>query len=79
MDNPDEIFEEKDREGDKLFYYLKTFVDNRLGNFFYVVISMKNKDANEEVLYPIISFPTNDYNLFNQYRHGDKKLGVIKN
>ena len=79
MDEPDEIYEIKDREGDRLFYYLKTIVDHKLGNFFYIVISMKNKEANEEVLYPIISFPTNDYTLFNQYRTGDKKLGVIKN
>jgi hypothetical protein len=79
MDNPDEIFEEKDREGDRLFYYLKTIVDHKLGNFFYIVITMKNKDSGEEVLYPIISFPTNDYKLYNQYRHGDKRLGVIKN
>lgn len=79
MDNPDEIFEEKDHFGDRLLYYLKTFVDHHFGIFFYIVICMKNKDANEEVLYPILSFPTNDYALYNQYRHGDKKLAVIKN
>lgn len=79
IETPDEIYEMKDRDGDRLIYFLKTIVDKKFGNFFYVVIAMKNKQDNEEMLYPIISFPTNNFAQFNQYRIGEKKLSQVKN
>jgi hypothetical protein len=78
--NPDEIYELKDREGDKLTHFLKSFVDSKFGSFFYVVIGMKKiNSSQEEMFYPILSFPTNDISIFQDFRKGDRVLSPIKN
>lgn len=82
LTNPDEIFEKKDREGDRLTHFLKSFVDKKYGSFFYVVIGMKkvtNQESGEELFYPILSFPTNDMGLFKDFRVGERIHGLIKN
>jgi len=80
LTNPDEIYELKDRDGDMLFHYLKSFMDHDLGDYFYVIVGLKKSNPDGEVsVYPILTFPTNDLKLFQEFRKGEKVLAIVKN
>jgi hypothetical protein len=82
LDLPDEVFERKDNEGDKLFTYIKTFSKGALGeeSFFYIVICLKrNTDVTSVNIYPILAIPTIDIKMCQEFRGGTKLSGPIKN
>lgn len=75
LDTPDEVFEKKDKEGDVLFTYIKSYA-----NFFYIVTCLKRKDIGENVnVYPILGLPTNDLELCQEFRGGTRLTGPLKN
>ncbi len=75
LDHHDEVFEKKDKEGDVLFTYIKSY-----SNFFYIVICLKRKeDASLVNVYPILGLPTNDLDLCQEFRGGIKLSGPLKN
>lgn len=75
LDTPDEVFEKKDKEGDVLFTYIKSYA-----NFFYIVTCLKRKDVGENVnVYPILGLPTNDLELCQEFRGGTRLTGPLKN
>ncbi|MFZ4713597.1 MAG: hypothetical protein ACOYL6_07795 [Bacteriovoracaceae bacterium] len=83
IDVPDEVFSFDDEEGDELFVYLKGHAQGGV-TFYYIVLctklNMNQKDnTQEEVLYPILSFPTLDGKLYRQYCRGEKISGNLKN
>ncbi len=81
LEEPDEIFKYNDEEGDTLLTYVKSYQKDKQ-NFFYIVICMKvdmRESANEEVLIPIVSFPSQDKDLYIKYAHGERISGNIKN
>lgn len=72
---PDEIFEEKDQDGDELVNYIKTFGKNTYSesNFYYIISCMKYKKANGTIeIHPVLAFPTIDLEICNQFRCGKK-------
>ncbi len=81
LDSPDEVFESKDNEGDVFFVYIKSFIkDNQ--NFFYIISCLKRKDtetSDEVNVFPVLAFPTNDMNLFQEFRSGARITGPLKN
>lgn len=80
LSNPDEIYEIKDREGDLNFNYLKSFMDENIGNYFYVIVCLKvSHEKGETNVFPIMSFPTIDSNLFMKFRIGKKTLSLLSN
>lgn len=75
LDQHDEVFEKKDKEGDVLFTYIKSYA-----NFFYIVICLKRKEDTSLVnVYPILGLPTNDLELCQEFRGGIKLAGPLKN
>jgi hypothetical protein len=80
LENPDEIYELKDREGDFVFHYLKSFMDQKIGSFFYIIVGLKKIIGQSDInVYPILTFPTKDLDLYKKFRAGTKVLSVIKN
>ncbi|MDO9183532.1 MAG: hypothetical protein Q7U04_14045 [Bacteriovorax sp.] len=81
IENPDEVFENKDYEGDLLFIYIKSYIkDNE--NYFYIISCLKRKEndeSNEVNVFPILAFPTNDLDLYSGFRIGKKIAGHINN
>lgn len=78
--NPDEIYETKDSEGDLNCHYLKSFMDEIVGNYFYVLVCLKiTNERNEINIFPIMSFPTIDPNLFMKFRTGSRVMSILSN
>jgi hypothetical protein len=82
LETPDEVFESKDNEGDVFFVYIKSFIQDG-ANFFYIISCLKRKDmeTNDEVnVFPVLAFPTNDMDLYREFRSGAKiSAGPLKN
>lgn len=79
LDSPDEVFEKKDKEGDMVFTYIKTF---RRGDetFYYIVICLKRMAESETVnVYPILAMPTTDMKMCQEFRGGTRLSGPLKN
>ncbi|MBC7714193.1 MAG: hypothetical protein H7177_12690 [Rhizobacter sp.] len=82
LELPDEVFEKKDNEGDKLFTYIKSFSKGAHGeeSFFYIVICLRrNTDATTVNVYPILAIPTTDIKMCQEFRGGTRLSGPIKN
>ncbi len=81
LEEPDEIFRYKDEVGDVLLTYIKSYRKNKK-TFFYIVVCMKieaPEEITDEVLVPIVSFPSQDTNLYLKYAQGERISGNIKN
>jgi hypothetical protein len=81
IEDPDEVVEIIDESGDKLFHYIKSYQDQG-ETFFYIVVCIKideDKMKDEEILIPLISFPSVDHELYRCYKIGDTVQGRIKN
>lgn len=81
LDTPDEVFESKDREGDSFFVYIKSFIKDS-SDFFYIISCLKRKDCEDDKsvsVFPVLAFPTNDIELYSEWRAGKKITGLIKN
>ncbi len=82
LDLPDEVFEHKDNEGDKLFYYIKSFSTGVRAdeNFYYIVICLKkNSDSTTTNVYPILALPTIDMEMCQEFRAGTRLAGPLQN
>ena len=81
LESPDEVFEVKDRDGDVFFVYIKSFLKDHL-DFFYIISCLKRKDltdSSEVNVFPVLAFPTNDLDLYSNFREGTRISGTIKN
>ncbi len=81
MDSPDEIFKNKDKAGDTIYTYIKAF-DKDGVSFFYFVLCMRIDSASEdaqELIIPILNFPTVDGDLYKSYHQGEQVSGALKN
>ncbi|MGZ3692439.1 MAG: hypothetical protein ACXVLQ_01880 [Bacteriovorax sp.] len=82
LDFPDELFETKDNEGDVFFVYIKSFIKNGQ-DFFYIISCLKRKDleatGGQVNVFPVLAFPTNDMDLYREFRAGVRVSGPLKN
>lgn len=81
MDNPDQVFKRDDEEGDTLFTYIKAY-DKQGVSFYYFVVCMKldmEGSEGEEVIVPILTFPSVDGDLYRLYHQGEQVSGPLKN
>ena len=81
LQEPDEVFEIKDNEGDTFFNYIKNFSQDNT-SFFYIISCLKRVDSetsNEINVFPVLAFPTNDLDLFSDFRAGTRISGQLKN
>jgi hypothetical protein len=72
MDMPDEVFSMSDKEGDKIFYFLKSFSDSKYKNYYYIVMALELLTDETATYIPILSFPTNDIYVYQNYRRGSR-------
>jgi hypothetical protein len=70
LESPDEVFEFKDQEGDLLKTSIKSFGQNNK-NIFYIILTFNNMN--------ILSFPTEDMDLYAAYRIGKQLSSSFKN
>lgn len=81
INDPDEVFESKDSEGDTFFNYIKSF--NVSGeNYFYIVLCLKRSELENEKevsVFPVLAFPTNDLELYRDYSSGIRISGKLRN
>jgi hypothetical protein len=81
LESPDEVFEKKDYEGDVFFIYIKSFILESK-NIFYIISCLKrkeNEDSQEVNVFPVLAFPTNDLELYSEFRTGKQVASHIKN
>ena len=80
MDQPDEIFQDEDKEGDELLIYIRSYQRSH-ETFFYIILghTYKNKSTNETLVIPILSFPSNDKDLYPMYAKGVRLKDIITN
>lgn len=81
IETPDEVFEQKDNEGDSFFIYIKSYVVEE-ENYFYIISCLKRKvdSGSEDIsVFPVLAFPTNDIELYYEFRTGKKIAGHLKN
>lgn len=80
LNNPDEVFEYKDNEGDMFFNYIKTF-SRGVESFYYIVSCIKRKipGAGEVNVYPVLALPTIDIDLCQEFRIGKRISGPVTN
>jgi len=81
LERADEVFVEKDQEGDQVFKFFKAC--NKEGKNFYfvvfgVIVSADETTENETVI-PILSFPTIDADLYRYFRTGEQLSGFSRN
>lgn len=69
IENPDEIWRNADLRGNNLVTFIKEVEDHAIPNLSYVVITQEDEGAGVHSL--LFSFPTNDENLVDRYRHGE--------
>ncbi|OUR97800.1 hypothetical protein A9Q84_06260 [Halobacteriovorax marinus] len=81
MDAPDETFKSQDHSGDTIYTYIKAF-DKQGVSFYYFVLCMKldmGDDIGEEVIVPVLTFPSVDGDLYRNYHKGEQVSGSLKN
>jgi hypothetical protein len=69
IENADEIWRAPDMSGNLLVTFIKSFPDHESGEVNYVVVTQEDPDSNVHAL--LYSFPTNDENLLDRFRHGE--------
>ncbi len=77
LEDPDEVFEKNDEDGDPIHTYIKSF---KMGDesFFYIVVGLYF-EAEESMVIPIISFPSVDKKIYPHYAVGNKIINKLKN
>ena len=80
MEDPDEIYEYEDMEGDLIHVLIKSYKKMET-SFFYIVIAMPYRldQTNHLALLPILGFPSIDENLYPNYTKGVKLNSTLKN
>ena len=81
LETPDEVFESLDNEGDSFYVYIKSFI-KETENYFYIIscLKRKNKEESPEVnVFPVLAFPTNDLDLYSEFRSGKRIAAHMKN
>ena len=80
IENPDEIYELEDDEGDTIHTFIKSFKEGEV-SFFYVVITLPHRipEVKEMAVLPILGFPSVDESLYPEYAIGKKLNEILKN
>jgi hypothetical protein len=80
LEAPDEIYQYEDDDGDELYAYIRAHEKNG-STFYYLIIgTVWNEDPGGPGCHvlPILSFPTNDADLYHYFRRGELLSGNLK-
>jgi hypothetical protein len=71
IEEPDEIWRSTDLNGNTLVTFVKKFDESSAGEdeFWYIAVTVEDEASSSHAL--LFSFPTNDENLVDRYRHGE--------
>ena len=80
LENPDEIYEWSDSSGDELLVYIKALSEETF-SFYLFIVAYQSEDfvRKQNILLPILIFPTVDSDLYSFYRRGRLVSGHFKN
>lgn len=85
LDHPDEIYINKDQEGDEFYAYIKAFEADEETFYYYALCTLPEWEEKPEnldemqVFIPILTFPSTDGNIYRKYSAGKKYSGKLKN
>lgn len=79
LDDPDEIYEWQDAEDDIMLTYIKAHAKEEKSFYYLVVCSLFSENGVNQVAIPVLSFPSNDPNLYNFFKKGEKVSGSLRN
>lgn len=74
LEDPDEIYQFKDQEGDEVYSHIKA-CENNGQSFFYIIVFMTFSENEIVQALPIISVPTLDGSIVEKYRQGTRLMG----
>lgn len=80
LEEPDEVYK-KIEDDEVTLTFIRSYKEDSL-DFFYIVICMEmaiEEIPDNDVLVPVIGFPSTDKDLYLQYAAGEKIQGIIKN
>lgn len=82
IERPDEMYRYNDHEKDEIFIYIRTY-SHENNSFYYIVLGLPyhpelDRDDSSLVI-PIMSFPTQDVDLYRKYKKGEKIGGPAIN
>ena len=77
MELPDEVYQEKDIENDQIYKYIKSYEKDEV-SFYYIVICAFSNVRKSPTLFPVLSFPTIDADLYNTLKSGEQISGGLK-
>ncbi len=69
IEDPDEIWRNVDLSGNTLVTFVKHHEDAGRGGLWYIVVTLEDQASSSHAL--LFSFPTQDENLVDRYRHGE--------
>lgn len=80
LEDADDEFKDEDAAGDLIMTFIKSFQISG-ESFFYIVSCMEVTipSLGQNAMIPILSFPSNDADLYTFYAVGEKKNGKLKN
>lgn len=77
MELPDEVYQERDIENDQVYKYIKSYEKDEV-SFYYIVICVLFNGQKSPTLFPVLSFPTIDAELYNTLKSGEQISGGLK-
>jgi transcriptional regulator with XRE-family HTH domain len=80
LENPDEVYKYRDEDGDDIIITIKAHEKNQV-SFYYFVICLVDKDKSFEdgdTIYPILSFPSSDGEIYHTYKRGTLLSGSLR-
>ncbi len=72
LEAPDEVWSQEEKEGRKLYHFIKYFAEK--GNEHFYVVVARDTDSEEEIEL-LEAFPTTDESLADHYRRGAQEVG----
>jgi hypothetical protein len=69
IEEPDEIWRSTDLSGSTLVTFVKQFDEGESDGIWYLAVTVEDQTSSSHAL--LFSFPTNDENLVDRYRHGE--------
>lgn len=79
LEESDEIYRSIDDESDSYQTYIKAFEKEGVSFFYIVICFVFNSSGEEDLVLPVLSFPTIDGELCKSYREGEQVSGGLKN
>ena len=79
LEDPDEIYRWTDDEGDIMLTYIKGGEQEGICFYYLVICSHQQSDNGHNMALPILTFPTRNSAIYNNFKKGERISGNLKN